>query len=157
LRGLLKVEQPGARFRTGVEAPGGRNEDLRMPFNATYGARGVDVLFSGRCTGEEILDMHSRVYSHRYEEGFHYVIADFSRVEYLDIQIADLLRMAEHDRQYLLRNPSYLLATIAPQAPVSGWLRTFEGFMEGTSLRSHIVRTREEAITWLRTEMLESA
>jgi hypothetical protein len=134
-----------------------RNEDQRMPFDATYGARGIDILFSGRCTGSEILDAHARVYSHRYEEGFHYVIVDFSRVEFLDIQIADLLRMAEHDRQYLLRNPSYLLATIAPQAPVSGWLRIFQSFMEGTSLRSQIVNTREEAITWLRMEMLESA
>jgi len=128
-----------------------------MPFNATYGARGVDVLLSGRCTGEEILDLHSRIHSYHYEEGFHYVIADLSLVDYLDIQIADLLRMAEHDRQYLLLNPAYLLATIAPQASVSGWLRTFEGFMEGTNLRTNIVRTREEAITWLRTEMLESA
>jgi anti-anti-sigma regulatory factor len=128
-----------------------------MPFDATYGARGVEVHFIGRCDGAEVLDAHERIYIHRYEEGFQYVIADFSRVEFLDVATADLLRIAEHDRQYLLRNPGYLLVVIAPQAPVAGLIRTFQHFMEGTSLRAHLTSTREAAMAWLRSEMLASA
>jgi hypothetical protein len=128
-----------------------------MPFDATYGARGSEVHFIGRCDGAEVLDAHERIYMHRYAEGFQYIIADFSRVEFLDIATADLLRMAEHDRQYLLRNPSYFLAVIAPQAPVATLIRTFQHFMEGTSLRTQLTSTREAAVAWLRSEMLESA
>lgn len=128
-----------------------------MPFDVTYGAQGVDVLFFGRCDGPEVLDVHERVYAHRYLEGLQYVLVDFSGVEYLDLTTADLLRVAEHDRQYLLRNPAFVLVMVAPQAPVLGLLRTHEHFMEGTTLRTHVTNTREEAIARLRAEMLEVA
>jgi anti-anti-sigma regulatory factor len=128
-----------------------------MPFDATYGARGVEIRFAGRCDSTEVLDIHEQVHTHRYEEGFQYVIVDFSSVEFLDVATADLLRIAEHDRQFLLHNPGYLLVAIAPQAPVSGLMRTFQHFMEGTTLRIHVTSTRDAAVAWLRSEILESA
>ena len=43
---------------------------------------------------------------------------------------------------------------IAPQAPVFGLARTFERYMEGSTLRSTVVETRDEAIAWLNGEMM---
>ena len=126
-----------------------------MPWTCTYGAQGVELHFSERCDGEEMLDAHEAIYRHRYEQGLHYIIADFARVEYLDVSLADLLRIAEHDRQYLLRNPPHLLVMIAPQAPVLGLLRSYESYMAGSSLRTSISNTRAEGLAWLRAEMLE--
>ena len=125
-----------------------------MPWKTTSGARGADVRFTDRSDGDEVYAANREVFLHSYEEGFQYAIVDFSTVEQLDLPLADLLRIAEHDRQYLLRNPPYLLAMIAPQAHVFGLARTFERYMEGSTLRSTVVETRDEAIAWLNTEMM---
>lgn len=126
-----------------------------MPWKSIYGAQGVEIRFSGRCDGAECTDAREAIYGHHYEEGLQYVVADFTNVEYLDLSLADLLKYAEHDRQYLLRNPSHLLALVAPQAPVLRLLRMYEHYMEGSPLRAHIAATRVEALSWLRNEMLE--
>jgi hypothetical protein len=128
-----------------------------MAWKTTYGARGADVCFTDRSDGDEVYEANREVYLHPYEEGFQYAIVDFSKVEQLDLPLADLLRIAEHDRQYLLRNPPYLLAMIAPQAHVFGLARTFERYMEGSTLKSTVVTTRDEAIAWLNSEMMVMA
>ena len=126
-----------------------------MAWTCTYGAQGVELCFADRCDGDDVLDAHEAIYRHRYEQGLHYIFADFAKVEYLDLSLADLLRIAEHDRQYLLRNPPHLLVMVAPQAPVLGILRTYESYMAGSPLRTSISNTRNEALAWLRAEMLE--
>ena len=128
-----------------------------MTWTISYGARGVDVRFSDRSNGEEACAVNREIFQHEYAEGFQYAIVDFSRVERLDLPLADLLRIAEHDRQYLLRNPPYLLVAIAPQAHVAGLIRTFEHYMKGSALRSRVVATRDEAIAWLNNEMATMA
>lgn len=126
-----------------------------MPWKTTYGAQGAEICFSQLCTGDDILDAHESIYRHRYPEGLHYIVADFVRVDFLEISLADLLRIAEHDRQYLLRNPAHCLAMIAPQAQVVGLLRAYQEYMQGSNLRATITATRHEALTWLRAELLE--
>lgn len=128
-----------------------------MPWTSKYEARGAEVRYSGHAVGEELCDANRCVLSHAYPDGFQYVLVDFSRVEALDAPLADLLKIAEHNRQYLLRNPSFLLAVIAPQAHVSGLMRTFTRYMEGTSQRATIVHTRDEAMAWLDAEMAAMA
>ena len=113
--------------------------------------------FTDRSDGCEVYEANREVFLHSYEEGFQYAIVDFSTVEQLDLPLADLLRIAEHDRQYLLRNPPYLLAVIAPQAHVFGLARTFERYMEGSTLKSTVVRTRDEANAWINNEMMVMA
>jgi hypothetical protein len=128
-----------------------------MPWKPIYSAQGIDLQFSGQCGGDDLLNAHAAVYSHRYAEGMHYIIADFANVEYLDLSLADLLRIAEHDRQYLLHNPPHLLVMIAPQAPVVSLMRAYEEFMQGSNLRTQIASTRAEGIAWLHSRMLEPA
>lgn len=127
-----------------------------MPWTSKYGTRGAEVRYSGRTAGEELCDANSAVLTHPYSDGLQYVLVDFSRVEELDESLADLLRIAEHNRQYLLLNPSFLLAVIAPQAHVSGLMRTFARYMEGTSQRATVVPTRDQAVAWLEAEMADT-
>ncbi len=128
-----------------------------MPWKSMFRSHGVELHFSGHCNNAEVMDARDAAYEHRYEEGLQYMIVDFTRVEYLDLALADLLRLADHDRQYLLRNPSHVLAIVAPQAPVLRLLRMYEHYMEGSPLLMQITSTHAEAISWLRSEMLESA
>jgi hypothetical protein len=92
-----------------------------------------------------------------YDDRFKYAIVDFSLAESMDLPTADLLRIAEGDRQYLLRNPPYALVMIAPQGVVWGHARTFQRFMEGTNLRSSVVQDRIQALQWLREQGLISS
>ena len=126
-----------------------------MPWKSTYGDRGIELHFSGHCDGHDLLAAHESIYDHKYVEGLPYIITDFTLVEYLDLSLADLLRIADHDRQYLLRNPPHLLAMIAPQAAVIGLLRTYQHYMEGSTLRSSISNTRAEALAWLQAELFD--
>lgn len=128
-----------------------------MPWTTTFSDQGAEVRFFGSCDGCEVYDSNREVFMHVYEQGFQYAIVDFSKVEYLDLPTADLLRIAEYDRQYLLRNPTYLLAMIAPQAHIAGLAKTFERFMQGSTLRSVVASSRDEANAWLRAELTESA
>ena len=128
-----------------------------MPWTTTYAARGADVRFMERSDGDEVYEANREVFLHRYEEGFQYAVVDFSNIEHMHLPLADLLRIAEQDRQYLLRNPPYLLAMVAPQAHIFGLARTFQHYMEGSTLRSTVVKTRDEAIAWLNAEMMVEA
>jgi len=120
-----------------------------MSWTATYDSRGCAVCFTDLTDSDEVLAAHRAIFVHPYEEGLQYVLADFSAVERLDLSLVDLLQMAEHDRQYLLRNPTYLAAMIAPQAHVSALMRTFAGYMEGSQHQSVIVSSRSDALAWL--------
>lgn len=128
-----------------------------MPWTTMFGPQGAEVRFFGRTEGREVYEANREVLLHAYEQGIQYALVDFSRIDYLDLLQADLLRIAEYDRQYLLRNPSYLLAVIAPQAHVSGLAKMFQRFMEGSTLRSVVVKSRDEALAWLQTELTETA
>jgi hypothetical protein len=123
-----------------------------MPWSNRFADCGVDCRFSGATDGSEVIAANEEIFSHRYAEALRYIIVDFSAAESLNLPTADLLGLAEIDRQYLLRNPSYSLAMIAPQGVVFGYARTFERFMEGSPLRSTVVQTREQALGWLRDE-----
>jgi len=123
-----------------------------MPWSACFAESGADCRFSGDTDATEVVAANHEIFKHRYPEALRYVIVDFSAAESLNLPTADLLGLAETDRQYLLRNPPYALAMIAPQGVVFGYARTFERFMEGSPLRSTVVQTREQALGWLRRE-----
>lgn len=126
-----------------------------MAWTIEYGSQGAELLFTGRCDGADLVGSHEAIYSHHYEEGLRYIVADFSHVDFIEPSIADLVRIADHDRQYLLRNPPHVLALVAPQALVLGLLRIYVDCMEGSPLRTHISSTRSEASAWLLSEMHE--
>jgi hypothetical protein len=123
-----------------------------MPWSAQFVDIGAECRFSGATDSSDMIEANERIFSHRYAEALRYIIVDFSAAESLDLPTADLLGLAECDRQYLLRNPSYALAMIAPQGVAFGYARTIERFMEGSPLRSTVVQTREQALGWLREE-----
>jgi hypothetical protein len=125
-----------------------------MPFSTSFTETGADCRFTGPTDGEEIYAANTAVFAHAYDEALKYAIVDFSLAESMDLPTADLLRIAERDRRYLLCNPPYALVMIAPQGLVFGHARTFERFMEGTSMRSAVVQNREQAIQWLREQGL---
>lgn len=126
-----------------------------MPWSTIYSEHGADCRFTGDTNGDEIFAASTATLSHGYQQHLHYAILDFSKAESLDLPTADLLRVAARDRQYLLRNPPYALAMIAPQGIAFGYARTFERFMEGSALRSTVVETREQALEWLREQGAE--
>lgn len=123
-----------------------------MPWSACYTDDGVDCRYTGATTSSDVFAANEAIFQHRYARALRYVIVDFTLAESLDLPTADLLGLAEADRQYLLRNPTYMLAMIAPQGLVFGQARTFERFMEGSPLKCTVVQTREQALEWLRSE-----
>lgn len=125
-----------------------------MPYSTRFTENGADCRFMGPTNGEEFYAANIEIFVHPYDEEFKYAIVDFSLAESIDLPTADLLRTAEQDRQYLLRNPACALVMIAPQGVVFGHARMFERFMEGSSLRSAVVQDRTQALQWLRDQGL---
>ena len=121
-----------------------------MPWSMSFTECSADCRFTGPTDGDELFAADIEMFSHRYNEQFKYALVDFTQAESMNLLTADLLRLAETDRQYLLRNPPYAIVIIAPQGLVFGHARMYERFMEGTALRSKVVRTRDEGTNWLR-------
>lgn len=121
-----------------------------MPWSTSYSGNSADCRFTGATDGEQVRTAITDTLVHRYDGHLKHVIIDFSLAQSMDLPTADLLRVAESDRLYLLLNPAYAMVMIAPQGIVFGHARTFQRFMEGSSLRSAVVQTRKEAVEWLR-------
>lgn len=121
-----------------------------MPWSTSYSGNGADCRFTGAADGEQIRAATIDILVHQYDEHLKFVIVDFTAAQSMDLPTADLLRVAESDRQYLLMNPAYAMVMIAPQGIVFGHARTFQRFMEGSTLRSAVVQTRDQALAWLR-------
>jgi hypothetical protein len=121
-----------------------------MAWSCSFTECSAECRFSGPTDGEDIFAADFEMLSHRYDGQFQYALLDFTQADSMTLLTADLIRVAEKDRQYLLRNPPYSVVLIAPQGVVFGHARMYERFMEGTALRSKVVQTREQAMEWLR-------
>lgn len=120
-----------------------------MPYTTTYFADGVEIRYQGRTTGPEILEAKRRFFSHRFSGPARFALCDFSGSEEFDVSPADVQRIIDQDRAAVTTHPALAEAVVA-QTPVAyGLARMWEMRIEDDRPRTAVLRTREEAITWL--------
>ncbi|MEE8295684.1 MAG: hypothetical protein V3R64_08225 [Sphingomonadales bacterium] len=78
------------------------------------------------------------------------IIADFSKVDAIDISYEQLRSAGIADREILKNNPGLVFAVIAERDQAFGMARVWQAFLDDLAPHSRIFRTLDEAQTWLK-------
>jgi hypothetical protein len=122
-----------------------------MPWTSDYHAAGAYITFTGRMTGEDLIQAKTEAYSRQYETGRpRFVVLDYVAVEQFDVDRGDVERTVVQDRDAESRElPSLLVAAVAPHAHTYGMARMWEARLEPTRWQTKVLRSRHEALGWL--------
>ena len=121
-----------------------------MAHTIDFRTEGAELCFVGFVTGQELFDAKAKAFGHGYDPAAAYFLCDFSEGEKFDIPTSDVDRMVEQDRLELTRHPKLLEVVIAPQNLVYGLARMWQSKVNSVRPHTAVVRTRDEAIEWLR-------
>ncbi|HYP17146.1 MAG TPA: hypothetical protein VEQ65_08035 [Opitutus sp.] len=121
-----------------------------MAHTLTFLARGAEVDFHGSVAGAEIIAVNEDIVAHTFEGPLRFVLVDFSATTACDITSRDVERNSEIDIAYAATHPAVDLAVAAPVDLLFNLSRLYQGLMHRTNIASIVVRTRREAVEWLR-------
>src|SRR5918992_5170907 len=105
-----------------------------MPWTSDYHPVGAYITFTGRTTGEDLVQAKSEAYAHAYETGQpRFVVLDYVAVEHFDVDQGDVDRTVVQDRTAESTDlPFLLVAAVAPRADAYGVARMWEDKLEPT-------------------------
>ena len=115
---------------------------------------GVVYTSSGVLTGEDLLDADARLHEHvaRNPE-IRYLLADHSAIPEERVDSASIRALAQRSGRTLELIPAGFVAIVAPNDVLFGLSRMWEIQAEQPGLVARVVRSREEAVAWLRDEL----
>jgi hypothetical protein len=117
---------------------------------------GVGAVYksSGLLTGQELLDADSRMHEEVLANpGIRYLLVDHGAIAEEKVDVASLRNLASRTGRFLEIIPDGMVAIVAPNDVLYGLSRMWEALVEQPGLVSRVVRTREEAVAWLRQEL----
>ncbi len=122
-----------------------------MPYQIIWSERGVEWIYSGVLTGEEIIQSNEAIYGDPRFDDLRYQIVDFTNVVKFEVSEQDMKRMAYYDRVAVRSNPRIRLAVIAPEAVGRSIAETYNQHNKESGWEQRIFETRAEAEAWLGT------
>ena len=121
-----------------------------MPWTAEYGPDSADIRYDGLTTGGEILEAKRQFYSHAFEKPARFVLCDFTGVQRFQVASNDVQRIVGQDRAAAAANPRLAEVVIAPKPFEYGLARMWELQVDDARPRTAVVKTRAEAVEWLK-------
>lgn len=128
-----------------------------MAHTIEFTPNAAELCFTGLVTGQELIDAKDRFFGHAFEPVAAYVLCDFSEGEKFDIPSSDVDRLVEQDRAEIARHPKLLEVVIAPQNLVYGLARMWQAKVNSVRPHTAVVRSRDEAMEWLKAAGLRPA
>ena len=128
-----------------------------MAYSIDYQPTGAELCFTEFVSGQELFDAKAEFFAREFDPAAAYVLCDFSEASKFDIPSSAVDRMVEQDRAETKRHPHLLEVVIAPQNLVYGLARMWQ--LKVNEIRPHtaVVRTRDEAVAWLKAAGIEPA
>lgn len=121
-----------------------------MPHTDCRAKDGSELLYSGVVTGAEIARAKAQFFARARDEGARYVLCDFTAVERFDVSTPDVQRIVQQDRAAADSLPDLIEVVVAPRPFEYGMARMWEIQVEDVRPRNAVVRTRAEALMWLK-------
>ncbi|HEY2806887.1 MAG TPA: hypothetical protein VGI92_13600 [Gemmatimonadales bacterium] len=121
-----------------------------MTFISEFFADGATIRFGGRTTGAEVLEAKRKFFGHKFEKNPVYVLCDFTHVEKLEVSADDIERIVSQDLRAAHKNPALAEVIIAPEPHQFGLARMWEQQVTDERPHTHVTKTREGAIQWLK-------
>ncbi|HEY3601028.1 MAG TPA: hypothetical protein VGK72_03650 [Chthoniobacterales bacterium] len=124
-----------------------------MPFETelTDDYMGIIHVGSGTVTGQEILEgCRSVTALVQTTENFHYKLVDFSAASELQIGEEELREIVEEDRLIAAARPHCAIVIVVPNEKMRGIARHWQELVAELGWQTQVVRSRAEALGWLR-------
>jgi hypothetical protein len=128
-----------------------------MPFTIDYKDAGAELCFTEFVSGQQLFQAKAAFFEHAFDGGARYVLCDFAGASKFDIPTSDIDRMVEQDRGEISRHPHLLEVVVAPQPLVYGLARMWQTKVNAVRPHTAVVRTRDEAVAWLKAAGVEPA
>jgi hypothetical protein len=121
-----------------------------VPYQIEYHPAGAEVKYSGHVLGDEILEAKRQFFAHRFDGDAHYVLCDFTGAETYDISPESVDAIIQQDRAAMADHERLHEVVVAPKALVYGLSRMWQIRVDTVRPHTAVVRTRPEALRWLK-------
>ena len=121
-----------------------------MTYVSEYGNAGAEIFYTGTVTGAEIYRAKNEFFAHRFLQKPRYVICDFTGAGAFDVSPEDVDMIVAQDRRAMTSHPELMEAVVAPRPVVFGLARMWQSKVDDVRPHTAVVKTRDEAIAWLR-------
>ena len=123
---------------------------MPITVQSTDGGLGFIMKGEGVVTGQEIFDgVVERFSSEAKIRKYVYGMSDYTEVQRINMSNAEVILVAEKDKQVATINRSLVIAIAAPQDIIFGLSRMFEAYAQETGWDINVFRTRQEAQKWI--------
>ena len=121
-----------------------------MAYTIDFTTTGAELCFTEFISGQQLLDAKAEFFAHTFDPAAAYVLCDFTEGGKFDIPSSDVDRLVEQDKGEISRHPYLLEVVIAPQSLVYGLARMWQTKVNTVRPHTAVVRTRDEAVAWLK-------
>ncbi len=130
-----------------------------MPLNLKYidDAKGIYVTLEGKVTLDDLKAGALEAYSEEHIQNQIYQIIDFTSCSSFDLSSSDMQEIAKIDIEASKINPNIKIAIIAPSDLAFGMCRVYEAYADETGFDIMVLRSREEAASWIQEKLKNHA
>ena len=120
-----------------------------MPNVSTWEEKGLYRVFSGKISGEEVLQSNLDTHGDPRFDDLRYVINDFTQVSDFEVTESDIEIIAVVDDVAVLSNPKIKIALVVTLRSLLEWVGLYCEKMEDATYICGIFSTVEEARQWV--------
>lgn len=121
-----------------------------MPINVTFTDKGIHWDAEGTLSGEELYAATAEAYaSTETVLKSTYQIIDFTKVTFLDVSTAMVVKIARLDNKAFTLNPNLKTAVVSNNNLVFAMSRMWEAYVGESNFQAHVFRDINSAYEWL--------
>ncbi len=122
-----------------------------MPYKANWVKKGVEWIFHGHVTGEEILTACMNIYGDSRFDGLSYKIVDFMDVEGIQLTEESVKKIAYFDMAAAKTNPTLNVAIVSNDDVLESYSGLYAAYMTETTWDIQFFVDRESVSAWQQT------
>ena len=126
---------------------------MALKINYIDNGIGIEIVASGRVTGDDILEAHQEIYSIDNLKRQKYQIIDRTECTEYQVSMEDIKKIAEIDNSVSMSNPDLIFCIIAPTDVQFGMSRAWEAYVEESKFKTQVFRDKITAESWLKEQL----
>ncbi len=120
-----------------------------MSYEEVWSETVIRKVFSGTVTGEEFMQINSKMYGDGRFSDMKGAVVDFSMAESIEFTEADVKSIAYMDNAAAQSNPKFRVAIVDPQGVVKELAEAYAGYTEASPWEVQVFDSVGEAEKWL--------
>ncbi|PCJ55056.1 MAG: hypothetical protein COA79_21200 [Planctomycetota bacterium] len=125
-----------------------------MPVKLDFRKNGVILWHEGVIVDADLINCQKELMSHEFEEEFQFQLIEGTNIEEFNVSANTMQGLGSSDSEIKNVNKQYAVA-VAPNDLIFGMGRIWQAFAEDELFISCLVKTFDEAISWLKENGIE--